>query len=115
MAKGILLKAGEAVAGTLSEELRERWQHLQRKYRLEDARMDPMVSIAAKESLVEFTLRYVVDYKRRRLTKTELFTHIMKEIDATRGAVKFASSTIQIVEPSDLNVRIKNRDFPSRD
>ena len=87
---------------------------LQRKYRLEDAQTDPMVSIIANDNWVEFTLRYVVDYKKRRATKTDMFTLILKEVDATNGEVKFASATFQLVEPSDLNVHIRNRDFPQQ-
>ncbi|MBE99734.1 mechanosensitive ion channel family protein [Flavobacterium coralii] len=113
-AKQILLKAGLAVAGGLSEESHERWMELQRKYRLEDAQTDPMVSIIANDNWVEFTLRYVVDYKKRRATKTDMFTLILKEVDATNGEVKFASATFQLVEPSDLNVHIRNRDFPQQ-
>ncbi|QYJ67880.1 mechanosensitive ion channel family protein [Flavobacterium litorale] len=107
----ILLKAGKEVAGALSEESHQKWTALQRKYMLEDAQTEPMISLVANDNWVEFTLRYVVDYKRRRATKTKMFTHILKEVDATNGEVKFASATFQLVEPSDLNVNIKNKEF----
>ncbi|MFL9845911.1 mechanosensitive ion channel family protein [Flavobacterium rhizosphaerae] len=108
LAKEILLKAGIEVVGSLPEESHEKWNKLQRKYRLEDALTEPMVSLIANDNWVEFTLRYVVDYKKRRVTKTNIFTHILKDVDATNGAVKFASATFQLVDKSDLNVHIKN-------
>ncbi|MEZ4904828.1 MAG: hypothetical protein R2822_25305 [Spirosomataceae bacterium] len=65
-----------------------------------------MVSLIANDNWVEFTLRYVVSYKKRRATKTELFTQILQEIEATKGKVKFASATFHIVEAPELRVNI---------
>ncbi len=105
----ILLLAGKNIAGDLSEKSHEKWKSLQYKYKLEDAQTEPMVSLIANDNWVEFTLRYVVTYNKRRITKTALFTNILKAVDATQGKVKFASATFQLVEPSDLNINIKNK------
>lgn len=103
----ILLEVGNAVAGDLNEKSRETWKHLQSKYRLEDAQTEAMVSLVANDNWVEFTLRYVVAYKKRRLTKTELFTRILKKIESSNGEIKFASATFQLVEAPDFNINIK--------
>ncbi|MEO8116159.1 MAG: mechanosensitive ion channel family protein [Bacteroidota bacterium] len=105
----ILLHAGNQIAGGLSEKSHEKWKVLQYKYKLEDAQTEPMVSLIANDNWVEFTLRYVVTYNKRRVTKTELFTNILKAVDASDGKIKFASATFQLVEPSDLNINIKNK------
>ncbi len=105
----ILVEVGKNIAGDLSNQSRERWTVLQKKYRLEDAQTEPMVSLIATDNWVEFTLRYVVNYKKRRVTKTELFTQILKKVDETNGQIKFASATFQLVEPPDFNVKIKNQ------
>jgi hypothetical protein len=57
---------------------------------------------------VEFTLRFVVSYKKRRATKTELFTRILKEVDATNGAIKFASATFQLVDAPEIKVKMSS-------
>ena len=88
--KQLLLNIGKEVAGEMSHKPREQWNKLQNKYRLEDAQTEPMVSIIINESWVQFTLRYVVHYKKRRLIKTELFARVLKEIDATKGEIKIA-------------------------
>jgi small-conductance mechanosensitive channel len=106
MAKELFEQAGKDVAGDLSEKSKEKWMTLQNNYRLEDAQTDPMVSLIANDNWVEFTLRYIVNYKKRRLTKTELFTQILKRVDATNGQIKFASATFQLVEAPDFNVKI---------
>ena len=67
-----------------------------------------MVSLIANDNWVEFTLRYVVDFKKRRVTKTDLFTKILKEVEKTNGEIKFASATFQLVEPPDFNVNVSD-------
>jgi small-conductance mechanosensitive channel len=105
-AREILEKVGNEVAGDLSQQSKEKWMLLQNKYRLEDAQTEPMVSLIATDNWVEFTLRYVVGYKKRRATKTALFTQILKEVDSTNGEIKFASATFQLVDPPKFNVNI---------
>jgi hypothetical protein len=48
-----------------------------------------------------------VGYKRRKTTKSELFTKILTEIETTNGAVKMASATFQLVQAPDFNVNLK--------
>lgn len=105
-AKEIFEQVGKVVAGDLTVRSKEKWVALQKKYRLEDAQTEPMVSLTANDNWVEFTLRYVVGYKKRRVTKTELFTQILKRVEATNGEIKFASATFHIVETPEFKVKI---------
>jgi len=106
--KEILQSVGNEVVDTLTKETKMQWEVLQRSYRLENARIEPMVSLIANDNWVEFTLRYVVDFKKRRVTKTDLFTKILKEVEKTNGEIKFASATFQLVEPPDFNVNVSD-------
>jgi small-conductance mechanosensitive channel len=111
LARDIFEQAGKEVAGDLSQKSIEKWKSLQNKYRLEDAQTDPMVSLIANDNWVEFTLRYIVNYKRRRATKTELFTKILKRVDASKGQIKFASATFELVDTPEFQVNItKDKD-----
>ncbi len=105
----ILLEIGNAIAGDLTNASKKKWEELQNKFRLEDAQTDPMVSLVANDNWVEFTLRYVVSYKKRRATKTALFTKLLKAIEATNGEIKFASATFHLVETPEFNVNIKSK------
>lgn len=105
-AKEILLNIGKEVVGDISTQSKEKWIFLQNKYRLEDAQTEPMVSLIANDNWVEFTLRYVVNYKKRRSTKTALFTNILKQIEATNGEIKFASATFHLVEAPEIKVTL---------
>lgn len=102
----ILLKIGKEITGHLSEKSKQKWDFLQNKYRLENAQTEPMVSLIANDNWVEYTLRYVVDFKRRRTTKTELFTKILNTIEATNGEIKFASATFHLVEAPEIKVKL---------
>jgi len=106
-AKQVILNVGIEVAGDLTIESKEKWNSLQKKYLLENAQTEPMVSLIANDNWVEFTLRYVVRYNKRRATKTDLFTKLLQQIEATNGEVKFASATFQIVETPDFNINLK--------
>lgn len=105
-AKQLLEQAGLEIAGDLTTRSREKWVELQNKYRLEDAQTEPMVSLIANDNWVEYTLRYVVSYKKRRATKTELFTKILKMVEATNGEIKFASATFHLVEAPEFKVSL---------
>ena len=104
--KEILTNIAKDVAGDLGKRTREKWLVLQKKYLLEDAQTEPMVSVIANDNWVEYTLRYVVNFKKRRATKTELFTRILNEIESTNGEIKFASVTFHLVEAPELNVKL---------
>ena len=104
--KEILLKIGNEVAGDLTQKSSDLWQNLKNKYKLEEAQTEPMVSLIANDNWVEFTLRYIVNYKKRRATKTELFSKLLIAIEATKGDVNFASGTYEIVGVPEIKVNI---------
>lgn len=103
----IIQQVGIDIAGDLTELSHEKWLAMQNKYRLEDAQTAPMVSLIANDNWVEYTLRYVVNYKKRRATKTQLFTLLLNRIEATNGEVKFASATFHLVEAPEFTVKMK--------
>ncbi len=105
MAREILLQVGNDVAGDLTTESRQDWTLLQAHYRLEDACTEPMVSLIATDAYVELTLRYIVEYKKRRTTKSELYTQILQKIEATNGVVGFSSAnSFELVNSSNIEI-----------
>jgi hypothetical protein len=65
---------------------------------------------------MEFTVRYVVDYKKRRFTKDQIFTRILDEFTNTENRVCIASTTIHLVEAPVFDVRLENtRNYPKND
>ncbi|MDD2732913.1 MAG: hypothetical protein PHF56_03150 [Desulfuromonadaceae bacterium] len=58
---------------------------------------------------MEFTIRYITDYKRRHTSKDKLFTRIMEEFDATGDTVSLASATFHLVDAPMFNVRLSDK------
>jgi small-conductance mechanosensitive channel len=106
LARKVLEDAAAAVVGDFVPPARAAWEGIVRKYRVEDARLEPMVLVLANDNWVEFTLRYVVEYKKRRTTKTDLFERILDEFAATEGRVAVASTTLHIVDVPALDVNV---------
>ncbi len=107
--RDLFMKIAIEVAGDLSRQSKEKWSQLVNKYLLENAQTEPMVTITANDNWVEFTIRYVVNYKRRRATKNELFLKILTAAEKVPFKLKFASATFQLVEVPELNVRLNNK------
>jgi small-conductance mechanosensitive channel len=86
----------------------ETWKEMVKKYKIEDERVEPMVTLTANDNWMEFTLRYVVDYKKRRSTKDRLFTRALEEFNKTGGRVTIASTSadISLVRTPQFDVRL---------
>lgn len=106
LARKILQTAALEVVGGFVDTATAAWRVMVNKYLIEDAMVAPLVTLVANDNWIEFTVRYVVDYKKRRITRDQLFTRILEEIDKTNGKVAIASATFQLVEGSALNVSV---------
>lgn len=105
-AREILQRVADTLLGEYAAQARAEWQVLVRKFMVEDERVEPMVTMVANDNWIEFTLRYVVGYQRRRAVKDELFLRILEELDQTGGRVGLASATFHLVETPVLDVRL---------
>jgi small-conductance mechanosensitive channel len=109
LAREILQRVADEVVGDYTAHARVAWKGVVERYVIEDERVEPTVTVMANDNWMEFTVRYVVDYKRRRITKDQLFTRVLEELDKTDGRVAIASTTIQIVETPALDVRLMEK------
>jgi len=107
LARGILGEVAEEVVGDYARSAAEAWERITRRYLIEKASVQPMVTMIADENWIELTLRYVVDYKARRSTKDRLFTRILEEIDKVPERVGIAASTLNIEKIPPLEVRVR--------
>ena len=102
--RGILQAASDDLVGDYAREAAAKWKSVVQRYLIEDARTGPMVSLVCTDNWMQFTLRYVVDHKRRRGTKSDLFERILADFAKTEGRVKWASATFELVEGSTIRV-----------
>jgi small-conductance mechanosensitive channel len=105
-AREILVTIADEVAGKAGEAAHAKWSEIVRSYRIEAATTAPMVTLVANDNWLEFTVRYVVDYKARRTTKDAMFRRILDAFDASGGKVAIASMTVHLVEWPPLDVRL---------
>ena len=109
LAREILKRVANEVVGDYAKTAQLAWKQMTGKYLIEDATIEPMVTLIANDNWMEFTLRYVIDYKKRRVTKDQLFTRILEEIEQTDGRVALASMTVQLVGMPTIDVQLKER------
>lgn len=96
--KKILEDAAEEIVGKYVKDAQTEWNKMVRKFIIENASLETMITIETTDNWVEYTVRYVVHYRKRRYTRSALFTKILEDIESTKGAVKFASTTIEITK-----------------
>ena len=75
------------------------------KYYIEDAQIDPTLAISLTDNWIQFNLRYIVDFKKRRSIKHLLNEKIKLEIEKTKGKITFASTTIELINIPEIKVR----------
>jgi small-conductance mechanosensitive channel len=114
LAREILQKAADDLLGELVPHARKTMKEMINKYRIEEARVEPMVTLIANDNWLEFTVRYVVDYKRRRSTKDILFTRILEAFEESGGKVSIASQTFHLVDAPVIQVRLAEGSAPGQ-
>lgn len=108
LARDLILRVAREEVGDYAAGARSNWEDVARRYLVEPETVEPVVTLVANDNWIAFTLRYVVEYKRRRWTQSVLFSRILEEIDRTDGRVVLASTTIQLVQPDTFDVRLRN-------
>lgn len=94
----------QEIVGEFTTSVSESWKNLSKLYAVEEAKIEPTVTIVATDNWIEFTLRYVVDFKKRRSTRDHLFTRFLEEIEKSDNKIKMASQTSEIVAFPKLNI-----------
>lgn len=101
----MLIEVLDDVVGTYTEEVTQSWRKMTNQYQIENARLEPMVSMVFDENWITFTLRYVVDFKSRRGTKDRIFTRILDSINASSGKIEVASAAYEITAFPKVNLQ----------
>lgn len=111
-ARQIIEQALHEVTGDYIPLAEATWADMLRKYNIETASVQPLVTLVANDNWMAFTGRYVVNYKKRRSTKDLLFTRVVELIEATEGQVELASATFQLVGTPSLPPEVPKKTAP---
>ena len=106
LARELIERVAEEIVGDYVRPAEQAWVPITQRFLIEAASVRPTTTIIANQNWIEFTLRYVVDYKARRSTKDRLFTRLLEEIDKTADQVGIAAATLNIEKLAPLEVRL---------
>jgi small-conductance mechanosensitive channel len=109
LAREILEKILHTVTEQYSTYAKQAWKDIVMKYMVEEAMIDPVVYIVCTDNWIEFTLRYITDFRRRRATKNHIFGLILEEFEKAGGRVKIASTTVQLVDPQPFTIKLSGK------
>ncbi len=93
------------VVGEYTKGAAASWQEVVKRYRIEPAQVEPLLTMTADENWMSFTLRYVTDYRRRRGTKDALWRGILAAFAEHPDRVEIAFGTLYVSTPP-LDVRL---------
>lgn len=108
----ILQQAAATAVGEFIPAAQIAWERLYRRYLIESASVSPMITLKVTENWIEYTLRYVVDYKQRRAKQHQIYSAILEGIDQSEGRVAIAVPPIQLVQTPPVDVRLTPGDVP---
>ncbi len=113
LARRLFRESADEVVGEFSEHAAAVWSDMVKKYLVEGAIVEPMITMTPDENWVTFTVRYVVDFKRRRSVKDRLFRTILATMDKHRDVVSVASASqeITLMPASSVDVRTQGQTF----
>ncbi|WP_372935784.1 mechanosensitive ion channel family protein [Seonamhaeicola sp.] len=107
LAKSIVIKIASNTLSEYTTNSKSQWKEVVNKYYIEDALVDPTLAITLTDNWIQFNLRYIVDYKKRRFTKHMLNDEIHNEIKKTKGRVTLASTTLELIKIPEVKINLK--------
>ncbi len=109
LAKRLIIDIATDLLSEYVEKSRAQWKEVVHKYYIENAEVDPSIAITMTDNWIKFNLRYIVDYKKRRITKHKLNELICKKIWETDGKVQLGSATFEIVKIPVIETGPRNK------
>ncbi|MCP5326247.1 MAG: mechanosensitive ion channel [Oceanospirillaceae bacterium] len=106
-ARGEFQQVLDEITGEYAQRLQGNWRHMTQQYMLEDARLQPLVSVNLTENWAEFILRYVVDYKKRRSTRDAISLRILAVIENSQGDIRIGAPAFELANPADVRVSMQ--------
>lgn len=98
----LMARVANDVCAEYQQEAAEIWADMSRKYSLEPATTEPMITFVFDENWMTFTVRYAVRFDKRRSTKHQLSAKILTETEATGNVVSIAATALEIISNETL-------------
>lgn len=106
LAKDTLMGIAREITGDYADHAKEKWNAMMDRYRIEPASLDPQVILVLTENWMQFTVRFIVDYKKRGMTKTTMYEKILDAFAQSAGKLEMASASQDIGRIPVIDVRV---------
>lgn len=104
LAREVFSKVLNDITADYSKESEAKWNALAGRFKIEQAKVLPMIAMRFDENWITFTLRYIVDYRSRRSMQDRIYTALLNEIDKHDGIIMIATSSMEIITTSDKDL-----------
>ncbi len=108
LAKSIVIKIASETLSEYTSNSKSQWKAVVNKYYIEDAIVEPTLAITLTDNWIQFNLRYIVDYKKRRITRHLLHDKIHEEIEKTNGKIILASTTLEVIKIPEVKIKMND-------
>ncbi len=97
LAREMLLQVAKESIGEYLVEAQTSWKTISDNFRSENPPLEPTVALVVNAGSLEFTVDYVVDYRKRTAMKDRLFAKIVQEVANSNGRLGWASSGVTVI------------------
>jgi small-conductance mechanosensitive channel len=97
LAREMLLRATKEATGEYLIEAETSWRVMSEYYRGANPPLEPTVALVVNAGSLEFSVSYVVDYRKRTAMQDQLFTTIVQEVASSNGRLAWATSGTTIL------------------
>ncbi len=107
LAKKIILDIAQEQLSEYAKSSIYKWEKMVQRYYIENATIAPSIAVRLTDNWIELNLRYITDYKKRRVTGHQLYENIAHAVKETNGKVKLASTTLQLLKIPEVAINLK--------
>lgn len=99
-AREVIKKVTLKITAHYQEEASDSWKKAARSYQFEisEGGLDPQITLEVDEQGLRFSIRYLVNYRQRRLVRNEIYTSLLAELPRAYGQVVVAQQILRFDE-----------------
>ncbi|MFW5659450.1 MAG: mechanosensitive ion channel family protein [Bacteroidota bacterium] len=95
----IFMEIADELTHDVAEDVKKRWEVMHKKYLIYDARTEPVVTLEMLDNWVEFSIRFPVDYNKRRYVRDQYFRAVLKRL-GEHPDIHIAVKKLQLMDQS---------------
>lgn len=94
----LILEEVTALVSEYTTQSKANWRSVVKKYYIEDARIEPSVTIRFDSNFVTISAHYIVDFQSRRSVRSQISEAILKALQGHEPPIKIGSTTLELVK-----------------